>query len=490
MHFINGLDRSQTELLPDSIEEYVDKNNPVRVIDAFINSLDMSELGFERSIPGETGRPPYNPRDLLKLYVYGYMNRTRSSRRLEKETKRNLELMWLMCRLSPDHKTISRFRSGNPKALKNVFRAFAKLCDRLGLYGKEIEALDGSKFKAVNSKERNFTLGKLEDRISRIDKKIDKYLEELDDNDRAEDEEEKEKTAVEIKDIIEGLKNRKIRYEEYADELEKTGKTQKSLTDPDSRLMKANGKMDVCYNVQTVVDSKHKLITEFEVTNHPEDANQIQPMYEMAAEQLETRDFSITADAGYSSIQDIAASIQTGADIHVAGTDFEICVPTQETDAEITEHKNGRCVYFKDRNIVLCPMGKVLYPGYYKKEKKQGVFHNRAVCKSCTCKCTKEKRGKHHEVPMKEEAFSENYDDGNLFVKQIKIKADRKIVSQRKSVVEHPFGTIKRSMDAAYCLTKGIRKVRAEFSLVFLAYNIKRAVNILGSKKLVALCVV
>jgi hypothetical protein len=396
--------------------------------------------------------------------------------------------MWLIRRLSPDHKTISRLRSGNPKALKNVFRAFAKLCDSLGLYGKQIEALDGSKFKAVNSKERNFTAGKLADRISRIDKKIDKYLEELDENDRAEDEAEKEKSAQEIKDIIEGLKSRKIRYQEYADELEKTGKTQKSLTDPDSRLMKANGKMDVCYNVQTVADSKYKLITEFEVTNHPEDANQIQTMYEMASSLLETGDFSLTADAGYNSIQDIAASIQAGADVHVAGTDFEICVPSQETDAEITEHQNGRCVYFKDRNIVLCPMGKVLYPGFYKKEKKQGVFHNGAACKSCTCRCTKEKRGKRHEVPMKEGDFSENYDDAKLYVKKIKIKADKEINSQRKSIVEHPFGTIKRGMDAAYCLTKGILKVTGEFSLTFLAYNIKRAVNILGSARLAAMC--
>jgi len=488
MYYINGVDRNQTELLPESIEDYVGQDNPVRVIDAFIDSLDMSALGFAHSVPNDMGRPPYDPKDILKLYVYGYMNRIRSSRRLEKETKRNLELMWLLRRLSPDHKTIARFRSGNAKALKEVFRSFAKLCMTLGLYGKELEALDGSKFKAVNSKERNWTEGKLKDRIGKIEEKINRYIEELAHNDQEEDGSEKEKSAREIQGIIEGLQNRKERYQGYADELEKSGETQKSLTDSDSRLMKANGKMDVCYNVQTVVDSAHKLIVDFEVTNHPEDYNQIKGMSSMAQDILEKPELTIVTDAGYASVQDIVASIEGGVDVHVAGTNFDVCVPSDRQGPEITGHKDGKCVYYPGRNIVLCPMGQVLYPRFYKKEKKQGVFGNSAVCKGCSCKCTKEKRGRRHEVTMREEEFKETYDEGNLLVKQLRIKAARALVSQRKSIVEHPFGTIKRSMDAAYCLTKGTEKVRGEFSLTFLAYNIKRVINILGIAKLTAMC--
>lgn len=329
MQFITGIERSQTELIPDAIEDYVDENNPVRVIEAFINSLDMSGLGFLRAIHAQTGRPPYDPSDILKLYVYGYMNRIRSSRRLENETKRNLELMWLLRRLSPDHKTIARFRSGNKKALKNVFRSFAKLCNNLGLYGKELEAIDGSKFKAVNSKERNFTKGKLKDRIARIEEKINRYLKELEENDHLEEHSEKEITAKRIKEIVDNLENRKEQYKEYEEELEKTEETQKSLTDPDSRLMKANGKMDVCYNVQTVVDSKNKLIVDFEVTNHPEDQNQLSVMAEKARDILETTDLTVTTDAGYNSVNDIVQSIQNGVEVHVAGTDYDVCIPAE-----------------------------------------------------------------------------------------------------------------------------------------------------------------
>jgi len=488
MDYISGTNRSQTELFPESIDDYIGENNSVRVIDAFINSLDMVELGFEHSILAETGRPPYNPRDLLKLYVYGYMNRIRSSRRLETETKRNLELMWLLCRLSPDHKTIARFRSENAKALKNVFRSFVQLCDKLELYGKELEALDGSKFKAVNSKERNFTTEKLQKRIAMIDEKIGKYLNEMDAADREEGESEKEKSIVEIREIIDGLNKRKDRYQSYANELEKAGETQKSLTDPDSRLMKANGKMDVCYNVQTVVDSKHKLIVEFEVTNHPEDSNQISPMSAMAQDILGTKDLTVTVDAGYNSVQDIVFSIENGVTVHAAETNFDVCVPTTLPEFIITKHREGKNVYYPDRNIVLCPMGKVLYPGFYHKTKKKGIYQNSKTCKVCACKCTKEKRGRRYEVPMKEENFTKVCDDSNLQVKQIRVKADKSIVRQRKSIVEHPFGTLKRNMDAGYCLTKRIPKVRGEFSLAFLAYNLKRVINILGGAKLASVC--
>jgi transposase len=486
MSFIIGEDREQTVLFPESIEDYVDDDNTVRVIEAFVDSLDLESLGFSRFQPKDTGRPAYNPKVLLMLYLYGYINRIRSSRRLETESKRNLELIWLMRRLSPDHKTIANFRRDNPKALKNVFRTFVKLCANLGLFGKELAAIDGSKFKAVNSKDNNFTRDKLKDRLKRIDEKIDEYLKELEKTDMEENAVEKEKSATEIKQIINDLNERKIRYEEYSQELENSGETQVSLTDSDSRLMLANGKMDVCYNVQAAVDSKHKLIAEFEVTNNANDMNQLTPMMEKVKDILEVETIAVAADAGYASASDIAAAVQLGIEPHVAGTDYQICIPsTEETETEITSHTNGRCVYVKERNIAVCPMGKVLYPKHYKKSKGEAVFFNNEACETCPCRCTKEKRAFRYQFVMAESDFTQDCNDEGLRVKQIHIKPDKEIYAQRKSLSEHPFGTIKRNMDAGYCLMKGKPKVTGEFSLVFLAYNLKRAVNILGGKKLI-----
>jgi len=491
MEYITGEERSQTIMLPDSIEEYVDENNSVRVIDAYIDSLNLVELGFLNSELNDTGRPPYDPKDMLKLYVYGYMNRIRSSRRLEKETKRNLEVIWLLGKLSPDHKTIARFRHDNSMALKKVFRDFVKLCVGLDLYGRELAAIDGSKFKAVNSRKRNFTKQQIQEKITEITEKIDKYLEEMERNDTAETVASGEKTKAEITEIISNLVRHKDRYQGYADELEKTGEKQKSLTDGDSRLMTTNSaKMDVCYNVQTVVDAKNKLIIDFEVTNQGNDKNFITPLATSAKELMETETLTAVTDAGYESIQDIMATMSHGIDVHVAGTDFDICIPAKPREqAEISSHHNGRCVYIADRNIALCPMGNVLYPKSHKKNKKKGdrgVFFNLEACNQCTCKCTKDARGRFkYQVPMKKEDFTKEYNDQGLAIKQIRIKGDPAIVKQRKSIVEHPFGTIKRAMDASYCLTKGLRNVTGEFSLTYLAYNLKRVINILGCRELI-----
>jgi transposase len=486
MDFINGENREQTLLLPDSIEDYIEEGSTVRIIDAYINSLELSELGLAKCEPNETGRPMYNPKDMLKLYVYGYMNRIRSSRRLEDETKRNLEVLWLICKVSPDHKTIARFRHDNPKALKNVFRHFVKLCVKLGLYGKDLIAIDGSKFKAVNSSKRSFTEKQIQKKIEGITEKIDEYLKELDRNDEDENTVNSEKTAAEINEIITNLKEHKSRYQGYANELRQTGEKQKSLTDSQSRLMHGNGKTDVCYNVQTAVDAKNKLIVDFEVTNQGNDYNFITPMAGSAMKLFETETIAAVTDSGYASIQDITTAMNSGVDVHVAGTDFDICLPAQEGEgAEITGHHDGRCVYIAERNIALCPMGNVLYPSAYDNAN-GGTFHNTRACKLCTCKCTKKSSGLHyHNVRMARENFSMEYNDQDLAVKQVRIKPDKDIIEQRKSIVEHPFGTVKRAMDAGYCLTKGIKNVVGEFSLTFLAYNLKRAIKLIGSTKII-----
>jgi len=488
MGYIAGTSREQIILFPESIEEYVAEDNTVRVIDAYVDSLDFETLGFTKAEPKATGRPPYSPQDLLKLYVYGYMNRVRSSRRLETESKRNVEVIWLLKKLSPDHKTIARFRQENGKALKAVFRDFVKLCMKLNLYGKELVAIDGSKFKAVNSKERNFTEKKLQERIARIDAKIEEYLRELEDSDWKENAAENEKSTEDIAQIIIGLSERRELYQSYAQEMSESGETQKSLTDPDSRLMMANGKMDVCYNVQSAVDSKNKMIIHFDVINSPQDHTQMPPMAKAAEEILEVEGLSVTADNGYDSASDVAACILQGIQPHVAGADYDICLPSEEpTDEAVSEenaeHNNGRCVYLPDRNIAICPMGKILYPSGYKKNHRAALFRNGRACSSCMCKCTEEKY-KSFEIRMPKSKFTKEYNDKNLCVKQTHIKSDKQIVSQRKSIVEHPFGTIKRGMDAGYFLTRGFANVIGELSITFLSYNLKRAINILGVKKL------
>jgi hypothetical protein len=396
-----------------------------------------------------------------------------------------------MGKLSPDHKTVARFRHDNGQALKGVFKDFVKLCLSLDLYGRELAAIDGSKFKAANSRKRNFTKDQIQKRIKKITEKIDTYLEELEKNDRAEEGTSGDKTAAEITEIISNLKGHKERYEGYAQELEQTGEKQKSLTDSESRLMTTNSaQMDVCYNVQTAVDARNKLIVDFEVTNQGNDKNFIQPMAASVKEQMETETIAVVTDAGYESIQDIMAAMKAGVEVHVAGTDFDICVPAEPGEQiEIHAHHNGRCVYIAGRNIALCPMGNVLYPAFHTKHQTKsdkGVFYNNEACKQCPCKCTTDARGRfRYKIPMAREDFTKEYNDQDLAVKQIRIKAEAAMVKQRKSIVEHPFGTIKRAMDAGYCLTKGLRNVAGEFSLTFLAYNLKRAINILGCKKII-----
>ena len=282
------------------------------------------------------------------------------------------------------------------------------------------------------------------------------------------------------------MKEHKKRYHGYEEELKQTGEKQKSLTDSESRLMHGNIKTDVCYNVQTAVDAKNKLIADFEVTNQGNDYNFITPMSESVMELFETETIAAVADSGYASIQDIIAAMNSGVDVHVAGTDFDICLPAKEDEeTEITGHYNGRCVYIRERNIALCPMGNVLYPASYNKPN-GGIFRNIQACKQCTSKCTKKSNGiLYHRIRMAREYFSMEYNDKDLTVKQVRIKPDKEIIKQRKSIVEHPFGTIKRSMDCGYCLTKGLRNVAGEFALTFLAYNLKRVINLIGGTKLI-----
>jgi len=275
MGYIKGEERSQSILFPESIDDYIGEDNSVRVIEEYVEQLDMKQLDFKKASCSSTGRPPYNPKDLLKLYLYGYLNRVRSSRRLEHEATRNIEVIWLLKKLKPDFKTIADFRKDSKKALKIVFRNFSKLCDQWELFGKELVAIDGSKFRACNSKRNNYNRKKLERNIKYIDEKVAKYMQELDDGDLVETCD-KKPTAQEIEKRVQELKNRKKKYETYQKQLDTNEKNEISTTDPDARLMcNNNNNVDVSYNVQTTVDAKHKLIADFKVTQKPNDLGEL-----------------------------------------------------------------------------------------------------------------------------------------------------------------------------------------------------------------------
>lgn len=488
MGYIKGQDRKEIIQMPDSIEDYVSEENLERVIEAFIEETDLKELGFTKAIPAQLGRPSYSAADLTKLYVYGYMNRVRSSRRLKAEAERNVEVMWLLKKLTPDHRTISTFRKDNAKALKNLFKEFVRICNDLGLYGKELAGIDGSKFSAVNSNDRNFNKEKLSYKINNIDKQIEKYLEGLNEQDEAEDEIEKNEFKGSIKEVIEQLKARKEKYQEYAQKLEESGETQISQTDPESRRMVSQGKSDISYNVQQSVDSKHKLISAFDVTNSANDKKQLKNMVEATEQALGTKATAMLLDKGYDNASEIAACLMAGYEVHVMGTDFDICLPQFEEEesspSEITEHKDGRSVYLPELNLALCPMGKILYPSSYKKSKGVAIFRNGKSCTLCRCKCTKSPY-KNFEIKMPKHKFTKVYNSQNFSIRQVRIKADKELCKHRKSLAEHPFGTIKRNMDAEYFLTKGLIKVSGELSLTYLAYNLKRAISVLGVKTLI-----
>src|SRR3954471_22828474 len=311
MSHIAGHDRSQALLLPESVDDYVGPENPVRFIDAFVDGLDLAAAGFVRVAPQVTGRPDYAPKDLLKLYVYGYLNRVRSSRRLEAETHRNIEVIWLLRHLKPDFKTIADFRRDNCKAFRSIFRQFVLLCRQMDLFGKELLAVDGTRIKAVNNKDRNFTRASLTKFVELADTKLDDYLQRLDQSDVAENKtsgSRVENLAVKIA----AIRARRTRCQEMLAQLDRTGEDQISLTDPDSRAMAAHTRVAVGYNVQVAVDTKHKLIVEQQVTNQVVDMGLLTQTAEAAKEVLGVETTDAVADKGYFKIEDIEACEKAG----------------------------------------------------------------------------------------------------------------------------------------------------------------------------------
>jgi transposase len=469
--FIEGACRSQATLFPDRLDDYLTDENEIRVIDAFIDKLVLSDLGF-KTIPADTGRPGYHPSTMLKLFVYGYLNRIQSSRRLEREAGRNVELMWLLGRLAPDFKTIADFRKDNGKGIKNTCREFIGLCRQLNMFTDAMVAIDGSKFKAVNSKENNYTPKKLQFHINRVERHIDDYLQQLDD---ADTEAEKLVDGTPIQEKITWLKKRLSELKTLEVEVNQHPDKQLSTTDPDSRLLKTQGMTRaVCYNVQSAVDTEHHLIVAHEVMNK-QDRGQLCSMGKQAQAALKQDALTVLADKGYYSGRDIKDTQDAG---------MTPLVPKGDTSGSVKKGIFNLSVfkYDSDRDVYICPARKELTYRFSGEEKgltMKKYFLDIMTCRACSLKsrCTKSKgqrritRWEHQDQIDRMDEVMADMPDSMLI---------------RKQTVEHPFGTIKSWMGSTHFLTKRLPNVSTEMSLHVLAYNLRRMMSILGPDKLIA----
>ena len=465
--FIEGEVRTQITLLPECLEDYVAEDNPVRVVEVFVNELDLGLLGFAGVDPAATGRPAYHPAVLLKLYIYGYLNRIQSSRRLEREAQRNVELMWLTGRLAPDFKTIADFRRDNGKAIRKVCRQFVLLCRKLDLFSQSIIAIDGSKFKAVNNRDRNFTEGKLKARMAQIEESIERYLAAMDTADRTQSDVAEAK-SVRLKDKIAKLKQQMQDLKAMEQRLQEAPDGQVSLTDADARSMATSGRGTgiVGYNVQTAVDAKHHLIVAHEVTNVGHDRSALATMAKQARAATGIEDLTVVADRGYFNGEELLACERAGITTYV---------PKPLTSGSKAEGRFGKqdFVYNAENNEYRCPAGQSLIYRYTNDEAGLRTHaYWSSNCQQCAIKaqCTnlsyrRVRRWEH---------------EGIVDAMQRRLDREPDKMRVRRQTVEHPFGTIKFWMGAVHFLMKTLARVRTEMSLHVLAYNLKRVMRLLG----------
>jgi len=466
--FVEGEDRSQSTLLPERLDDYVTEDNPVRVVDAFVDNLDLTALGFERAIAQATGRPGYHPATLLKIYIYGYLNRVQSSRRLEREAQRNIELMWLTGRLSPDFKTIADFRRDNGAAIRRVCREFVVLCRRLDLFSQALVAIDGSKFKAVNNRDRNYTRAKVQRRIEQIEESVARYLSELDSADRQGAAPVADARTTRLREKVEKLQSEMQRMQALAKEVEDAPDQQISLTDPDARSMATSGKGTgtVGYNVQTAVDAQHHLIVDHQVTNIGNDRSQLATMAKRARTAMQAEHIEVVADRGYFSGEEIVACEEVGITAYV---------PRPQTSNNQAKGLFGKrdFVYLSETDAYRCPAGQSLIWRFTTVEKGLTLHcYWSSTCKACPLKtqCTSSpqrrvKRWEHEAV---------------IDAMQQRLDQDPDKMRIRRQTVEHPFGTLKAWMGSTHFLMRTLNHVSTEMSLHVLAYNLKRVMKILG----------
>ena len=465
--FVEGVDRGQSTLFPAVLDDYVADDNPVRAVDVFVDGLDLERLGFVGVQPLDTGRPGYHPGMMLKLYIYGYLNRVPSSRRLERECQRNIELIWLTGHLAPDFKTIADFRKDNGKAIREVCREFVGLCRRLGLLSAASVAIDGSKFKAVNARDKNFTEAKMKRRLERIEESIARYISQLETADRRGDVVPEAKVAR-FKEKIVKLNEEIARLNAINAEMMKSKDKQISLTDPDARSMATSGKDTgiVGYNVQTAVDTKNHLIVAHEVTNVGTDRCQLSNMAEQARTEMGVGTLDAVADRGYYEGEEIKACEESG---------ITVILPKPQTSGAKAAGRFGKqdFVYVAADDVYRCPAGERLtYRCINVEEGKTLRRYWTGNCKTCALKvqCT---TGTERRITRWEhEAVLEKVQD--------RLDHNPAAMGVRRQTVEHPFGTIKCWMGWTHFLTKRLPKVATEMALNVLAYNMKRVMAIIG----------
>jgi transposase len=485
--YIEGGPRTQTILLPKTLEEAVEKDNPVRFIDAWINSLNMEKIGFTHTTPQETGRPPYNPKDLAKLYLYGGLNHVRSSRKLERECHTNTEAMWLMKGLTPDFKTIADFRKDNPQAIKALFKEFVSFCKRLNLYGAQLIAVDGTKLKAQNALDKDFNQKTLAKRIKLLEKSVTRYIEELDAADE-EEEADEQQAARDVEknqadqfwvDKVGALLEKKDKCEELLKQMKDSGQNEVAFTDPECRLMKNRGRVEPCYNVQTAVDAENHLIVDYAVTNEATDINELASLAVAAKETLGVEHLDVTADKGYDDFLQIKECVDNGVTPYVAQQKHpgpnRGGVPSPEFTAD-------KFTYDNEADVYVCPAGQRLsfWHSNVRGEMDLRVYKcKNGICSSCRffmVKCTTNKLGRLILRWVHEEIIDEMKE---------RLRLHPEVMDKRKELAEHPFGTIKRAFGWSYLLLKGLLKVGGEVGFTMIAYNMRRALNILGPAALI-----
>lgn len=468
--FIEGADRSQTLLLPECVDDYVGDDSPVRVVDAFVEMLDLATLGFD-TVPEATGRPSYHPGVMLRIYIYGYLNQIQSSRRLERECGRNLELIWLTGRLQPDFKTIADFRKDNGPAIRKVCLEFVALCRGISLLDGDLVAIDGSRFKAVNAKAKSFTREKLRRKLGEIDAAIGRYLAEVDRADEALDATgwtiPTERLNRTVRKLAH-LKKEAERLRAVERRMDATGETQVSLSDPDARAMATTARMPrvVGYNVQTAVEAKHHLIVAHEVTNHGYDRDALHAMAVSARDAMGSETIEVIADKGYYNGEEIVACDADGIAVTVA---------KPMTSGARAQGRFDRADFAFDanRDVYVCPAGEDLTYRYTADQdgKRQRTYWSDA-CLGCPIKtrCTpsRQRRVRRWEHEAVLERVQKRIDDN----------PDRLAI--RSMTVEHPFGSIKSWMGATHFTMRGMQHVATEMALHVLAYNFKRVINIIG----------
>lgn len=462
MTHVSGQSRYQSTLFPEVLDEVIARDEPVRVIDAFVDTLDLAQLGFSKVAAEVTGRPPYAPGDLLKLYVYGYLNRVRSSRRLEAETHRNVQVMWLINRLTPAFKTIADFRKDHARAIMGVCRAFVGFCREQSLFGAELLAVDGSKIAAVASRKQVITPQRIAKQNAAIDRKIAEYLAAMDEADRQEPT--ASATGADVAAAVEALKAQRARLQGQARELAARGLKQLVVTEPEAKLMRTPHGHSVAYNAQIAVDAKHKLIVAFDLTNQGNDQQQLHPMAVQAKAAVEADKVTVVADTGYSNgahgenceREGIVAVVPRAATVNPKGKQY---------------FSRDCFVYDRDSDSWRCPAGETLslYKTSHTQQKKE---YATAACKGCALKprCTTSTR----------RVIVRDFHEDARAAMHRRATADPVWMKHRREMAEHPFGTMKWLMGHPRFLVRGLRKAKAELALGVLSYNLKRVITILG----------